>query len=65
MNDIVDPNKTKPNQESRLSELSGAKRKQIWRELIETVTSNYKERTEKNLIESDGTLIINNSKGDQ
>ena len=65
MNDIVDPNKTKPNQKSRLSKLSGAKRKQIWRELIETVTSNYKERTEKNLIESDGTLIINNSKGDQ
>ncbi len=27
--------------------------------LIETATSNYKERTEKNLIESDGTLIIN------
>ena len=33
--------------------------------LIETATSNYKERTEKNLIELDGTLIINNSKGDQ
>jgi len=30
--------------------------------LIETATSNYKERTEKNLIESDGTLIINKGK---
>jgi len=30
--------------------------------LIETATSNYKERTEENLIESDGTLIINKGK---